>query len=167
MAPNLIRLILKCSVFAQLADFILRWVDRLIGTKSTDSQKCKNAHEMGRRGSKITFNHGVLHHFSSPASWWRRFWSKPLFLTNYENLFFPIFSIFLMFVPICLGSLAGIIVCWMWVNTGPITDFMAWLALDSLRELFGKHPNRLLSCPMGFLDYIGDIKMEPHKNVTS
>ena len=40
---------------------------------------------MGRRGSKITFDHCVLHHFSSPASWWRPFRSKPLFLTNYEK----------------------------------------------------------------------------------
>ena len=37
--------------------------------KNSNLQKCKNVHEMGRRSSKITFNHGVLHHFSSPASW--------------------------------------------------------------------------------------------------
>ena len=52
--------------------------------KITNLQKRKNVHEMGRRGSKITFNHCVLHHFSR-YGWWWHFWSKINFLTNYEN----------------------------------------------------------------------------------
>ena len=102
-------------------------------------KKHKNVHEMGRHGSKIKFNHCVLHHFSRRASWWRPFWSKkcknakmftkwvamarkpgltiafciifrgaphgdarlgqdPLFLMNYENMFFcNVFAFFLIF----------------------------------------------------------------------
>ena len=57
-----------CIIFRDTAD------GDIFGQKSKKSkikklQKYKNLHDMGRRGSKSAFDHGILRHFSSPASW--------------------------------------------------------------------------------------------------
>ena len=72
-------------------------------TNIKNYKNAKNIHEKGRRGSKIAFDHCILRHFSSPASWWRLFRSNPLFLTNYENFMFAIFSQFPLFVSYMFG----------------------------------------------------------------
>ena len=48
-----------------------------------NSQKHKNIHETGRRGSKINISGIKMHHVSCRSSWRPPSWSKPSFLISF------------------------------------------------------------------------------------
>ena len=81
-----------CIIFRDTAEGCV-FGQKLKKYKIKKLQKHKNVHEMGRRGSKIAFNHCILRHFSRRVSWWCPFRSKQLFLTTYENMIFSIFGV--------------------------------------------------------------------------